>query len=210
MSNISSLPPELRQFNVEIQSLLTPQNPRARSLHSFIKRTLNQFHLDGFYTEFDIFNQAYLRGVSLTRSGTAINNPKAWMRTTAYNVIRECHRRRQRYRTSAYDELAEADRARREIEVRQVSETDIALDIQAVVSSLKELSPAECQLIRFRVVEGLSWKDVSQRLVELGEEQQSEASLRKRGQRTLSRLRQLYHRKRPSVSSDPKAEYPEP
>jgi RNA polymerase sigma factor (sigma-70 family) len=209
MSNISSLPPELRQFNVEIQSLLTPQNPRARSLHSFIKRTLKQFHLDGFYTEFDIFNQAYLRGVSLTRSGTAINNPKAWMRTTAYNVIREYHRRRRRYRTSAYDELAEADRARREIEFTQVLEADIELDIQAVASSLTELSPEDRQLIGLRVVEGLSWKEVSQRLVALGENQPSEASLRKRGQRALCRLRLLYHQKRPSRSTNPEAEYPE-
>lgn len=196
--------PELRCFNIEIEFLLKPKNPRARSLYSFIKRTLWQFHLDGIYTEIDIFNQAYLRGVSLTQSGTAINSPKAWIRTTAFNIIRELSRTHQREQTVEYNELAEFDQAKLKIALMQesnslVSDEVIEADLQAVLLSLKELNPKECRIIQLRTIQNLSWKEVAQHLVELGEEVQSEVALRKQGQRVMERLRQLYHQNRSLV-----------
>ncbi len=206
MPTSTPFPPELRQFNVEIQSLLKRQNPRARSLYCFIKRTLKQFHLDGIYTEFDIFNQAYLRGVELTKSGTAINSPKAWMRTTTFNVIRELSRKHRRYQSVEYDELAEADQAKWEIAAMQledslVSDEHIEADLQAVLLALQELALKDRLIIELKSLQDLSWKEVKQRLITLGEPVQTETALRKRGQRAMERFRQLYHQKRPSKST---------
>ncbi len=201
--------PELRRFNTEIQFLLKPKNPRARSLHSFIRRTLRQFNLNDIYTEIDIFNEAYLRGVSLTKTGTAINSPNAWMRKTAFNVIRELSRRCRREQSVVYNQLAKIDQVESEVasglkEDSLVSDQVIETDIQAVLLSLQELDLKDSRIIQLRTIQELSWKEVSQHLVELGEEVQSEAALRKRGQRAMERLRQLYHQKRPSNSNSTK------
>lgn len=199
-------PPELRQFNVEIQFLLKSKNPHARSLLSFIKRTLRQFHLENAYTETDIFSQAYLRGVTLTESGTEIKRATAWMRATAFNIIRELSRSHRRYQCLEYDELAESDQAKLEIASLQageglVSEEVIEADIQAVLESLQELGSRDRKIIELRVVENLAWREIGDHLIISGEKSQNDAALRKQGQRALERFRKLYHQKRPSQSS---------
>ncbi|HZG40085.1 MAG TPA: hypothetical protein VEZ50_15515, partial [Nodosilinea sp.] len=105
---MSSHPPpsETQQFNRDVQFLLKPNNPHARSLLAFIKRTIYQFELQVYITEIDIFVEAYLRGVRYTQQNQEhIRQPKAWMRRTAYNIIRECKRDRLRYSAAAFDEL---------------------------------------------------------------------------------------------------------
>lgn len=200
--------PELQQFNVEIESLLKQQNPRARSLNYFIKRQLWQFNLDGIYTEVDILNEAYIRGVSLiVKSGTGINNPLAWLRTTTWNIVRELSRSHQRYQAVAYDELLESHKSRLEIGSMQsedslISDEVVERNIQAVFSALHELKPRERIIVELKAMQGLSWKEVGQHLIELGEEEQTETALRKRGQRAMEQLRKLYHHKIPAKATE--------
>lgn len=200
---MSPHPPETRQFNVEIQFLLKPDNPHARSLLAFIQRTLRQFQLEDYITEVDIFIEAYLRGVRLTgEAGTAIQRPKAWMRQTALNIIRECKRDRLRYRLMALDELVEQAIVRQSPEEWESrwGDADITEEIQAVIQALDSLEPMDRQLIWLRIIEGLSWKDVQVQLLAEGELPISNVALRKRGQRALERLRQAYHTCRSPVS----------
>jgi DNA-directed RNA polymerase specialized sigma24 family protein len=188
---ISSVqPPELRQFNTEIYDLLRTQNPRARSLLSFIRRTLREFHIDSLHTEFEVFNEAYMRGVTFVLKGNTIRSPKAWMRTTTFNVIRELSREQRRYQPTDCEN----------IENLLVTEDVIELDIRSVAIALQSLELSDRRIIELKTMQNLSWKEVGQRLVELGEKHQNEAALRKRGQRAMQRLRQLYHESRPAES----------
>jgi RNA polymerase sigma factor (sigma-70 family) len=173
---------KLRQFNAEIYCLLTANNPHSRSLFLFIRRTLRQFHLNDVHKESDIFHEAYLRGVAFIERGNAINSPKAWMRKTSYNIIRELGRENQRCQPIDDEYL----------ENLLVSEETIELNIEAVTQALQELDPSERWVLALRIIENLSWKEVGKRLVEMGETPQTEAALRKRGQRAMQRLRQIY------------------
>lgn len=185
-------PSETQQFNHDVQLLLKPNNPHARSLLAFIKRTIQQFGLQAHITEIDIFVEAYLRGVRYTQQNQEhIRQPKAWMRRTAYNIIRECKRDRQRYLAVAFDELMEQDAA--DGSAAAVDDEAIANAIAAVLQALAALSPGDRNLIQWKVVEGLTWPQVQTKLVAAGEEWVSLASLRKRGQRALERLRTAYH-----------------
>lgn len=186
-------PPETQHFNRDVQLLLKPQNPHARSLLAFIKRTIYQFGLQAHVTEIDIFVEAYLRGVRYTQHNQEhIRQPKAWMRRTAYNIIRECQRDRQRYSAVAFDELMEQGTTP-ETGSAGVDDRAIAQAIASVLQALEALSPGDRHLIQWKVVEGLTWPEVQARLVMAGEERVSLATLRKRGQRALERLRQAYH-----------------
>lgn len=186
-------PPETQNFNRDVQLLLKPNNPHARSLLAFIKRTIHQFGLQAHITEIDIFVEAYLRGVRYTQHNQEhIRQPKAWMRRTAYNIIRECKRDRQRYSAAAFDELMEQG-ATTEAGPAAVDEAAIAQAIASVLQALEALSPGDRNLIQWKVVEGLTWPQVQARLVAAGEERVSLGTLRKRGQRALERLRHAYH-----------------
>ncbi|MEA5450228.1 sigma-70 family RNA polymerase sigma factor [Leptolyngbya sp. CCNP1308] len=186
-------PPETQHFNRDVQLLLKPNNPHARSLLAFIKRTIHQFGLQAHITEVDIFVEAYLRGVRYTQHNQEhIRQPKAWMRRTAYNIIRECKRDCQRYTAAAFDELMEQAAHAEDCRVA-VDEVAIAQAIASVLQALEALSPGDRHLIQWKVVEGLTWPEVQARLVMAGEERVSLATLRKRGQRALERLRHAYH-----------------
>lgn len=185
-------PSETQQFNQDVQLLLKPNNPHARSLLAFIKRTIQQFGLQAHITEIDIFVEAYLRGVRYTQQNQEhIRQPKAWMRRTAYNIIRECKRDRQRYLAVAFDELMEQEAASGG--PATVDDEMIANAIALVLQALAALSSGDRHLIQWKVVEGLTWPQVQTKLVAAGEEWASLATLRKRGQRALERLRQAYH-----------------
>lgn len=191
----SSPPSETQQFNRDVQFLLKPNNPHARSLLAFIKRTIRQFGLEVYITEIDIFVEAYLRGVRYTQHNQEhIHQPKAWMRRTAYNIIRECKRDRLRYSAAAFDELMDQGSAETDGPAPGAVD-DQAIDnaINAVLQALEALSPGDRDLIQWKVVEGLTWQQVQTRLVAAGGDRVSQSTLRKRGQRALERLRRAYH-----------------
>jgi DNA-directed RNA polymerase specialized sigma24 family protein len=114
------------------------------------------------------------------------------MRRTAYNIIRECKRDRQRYSALAFDELMDQGSPIRST-AEGVDSTTIANSISAVLKALETLSPGDRSLIQWKIVEGLSWQEVQARLVTEGEDPVPQATLRKRGQRALERLRRAYH-----------------
>ena len=193
------MPPELVRFMAEIDSLLKPNSPHAHSLAYFIRRILRQFDLNTVYTENDILNEAYLRGEKLARSGTAILCPEAWLRKTALNIVREWSRKARRHRLVALDRLAANDRDKIENDVTTnrantlVDEEVIAADFEAVRVALQELTESDRAILQLKVIQGYSWKQVSESLVRAGEPPQSEAALRKRKQRILEQIRKLYH-----------------
>jgi DNA-directed RNA polymerase specialized sigma24 family protein len=194
----SNPPPETCQFNRDVQFLLKPNNPHARSLLAFIHRTLRQFGLESYITEVDVFVEAYLRGVNYTRqSGERILQSRAWLRKTAYNIIREWQRDRARYCNAAFDELLEQgvaghheDRPAGDLERDSVWVED---EIRSVLQAFKGLEECDRALIQWKVLENLPWQTIQDRLVAQGEERVSLPALRKRGQRALERLRQNYH-----------------
>lgn len=201
-------PATLRRFNIEVEVLLRPQNPAARSLLAFIRRDLRQFHLHGSISETDIFIQAYLRGFEYCSKEGAepIRNVRAWLRQTAFNIIREESRRRQRAPQVSYDVLAENDLGRSQLTQAPdewgLDPDIVETDMRAIVTALARLSAREQRIIHLRTLQGLAWKDVQQHLETMGEPPLRLDVLRKQGQRALERLRKEYHTLRPPSPQD--------
>lgn len=183
----------IEKFNQSIEILFKPNNSHARSLLAFVRRTLWQFHLNKSYSEMEILIEAYLRGIHYLQkpSGKTISNPGAWVRVTAYNIIREYSRKRKVQRSrivhtqsdfSLLDSTEVAD------------ETVTALNIAAVFEAFKKLRHNDRKIIELRYLENRSWKDIREKLEE---PKILISTLRKRGQRALKRLRQEYHKIRP-------------
>jgi DNA-directed RNA polymerase specialized sigma24 family protein len=184
--------PETQQFDRDVQSLLRAHDPQARSLLACIYRTIRQFGLQTYMTEIDIFVEAYLRGVRYIRlQHRPIDQPKAWMRRTAYNIIRECKRDRLRYSNAALDDLMEQGVIPLPADP-DLDETPINHSQQLVMLAFQSLSRTDQDLITWKIVDDLSWEQIRARLAAQGVAV-SMVALRKRGQRALERLRQTYH-----------------
>jgi DNA-directed RNA polymerase specialized sigma24 family protein len=188
--------PETRQFNDDVQSLLKVSNPHSKTLLAFIRRRLYQFGLQAYFTEVDIFVEAYLRGVRYTyQNQVPIQYPHAWMKRTAYNVIREWKRDRQRYAAADLDALIEQGKLTDDEPFTSPTAFDGSsrgLDWDRVIQSFGQLSVCDRNLIYWRYIEGLSWQDIQARLATQGHGDVSQSTLRKRGQRAMDKLRELY------------------
>lgn len=185
----------LQQFNAALINLLKPNNPAARSLLAFIRRTLSQYQLSGRFSDIDIFVIAYLRGVEqlLDDSRQPIRNPKAWMRGTTLNIIREQSRKRQK-------DLRCLVEVTDNLRVPQVDSSIVDEDIDIVVHAFDRLDHEERKVIELKYLQGLAWQEVWEKL---GERELTLSALRKRGQRALEHLRREYHKIKPPVDRSP-------
>jgi len=178
-------------FNTEIQALLKSDNPDAYSILTYIKRCLKQFNLSQLYQPNEILNETYVRAIKSIESGKKIENCLAWIRGTAFNIIREFSREAQR------SHLVEPNSRWLEVTLESVqcnvTESEIEEDFKAILMALKAMNPADCKILCLKYVEGMSWKKISKLLIEQGEEWQTEETLRQRASRAKKKLRQIFH-----------------
>ncbi|PPT05277.1 hypothetical protein CKA32_000608 [Geitlerinema sp. FC II] len=189
-----------QRFDRAVEALLKPKNPYAYSLFSAIRRYLYQFNLYDRCDEIDILIEAYSRGVKKIHRGEEIFNPKAWIRTTAFNIVREKSRDLQRLSRVSYSELTEQDSLTRDPKQygldSLVAEEEIQADLRAVIAAYRQLSRTDRQLIDWHIVQKLSWAEVRDRWFQLEGTCLTLEALRKRGSRAVLRLGQLYDRLR--------------
>lgn len=187
-------PKPLQQFNAEIQILLKASNAESRSMLGYIDRLLKQFNLDGRFSVIDIFVIAYLRGVEqlLNPEGKPIRKPKAWMKGTILNIIRERQRSLRREFPLLWEIMATPSE-------QLVFDSAMEDSFAAVAQAFSRLSEQDRKIIELHKLRGMLWKDV---LKELGEPYLTLAALRKRGQRALENLRMEYHKIKPPIDRD--------
>ena len=180
-----------KHFELAIKYLInynTVANPEGKksylNLRYFIKRTLKQFHLNNTCLE-DVISEVYLRGVKLIDSGEEIRNPGAWIRVTAYNVIREMNRQKRKEQPNS--ELVELKVSPQETEHNQEKEQNF-LKLKHLLESLNE---KDRQILELRFFQDLSWQEVTDYLNSQGEVV-TIVTVRQRGSRALKRRRKAY------------------
>lgn len=75
----------------------------------------------------------------------------------------------------------------------------IDLDIEAVKLALLKLDSNDRLIIQLRAQANLSWKEIQQYLMDMGEPFASESVLRQRGKRAMQRLKQALHTIQPPI-----------
>ena len=187
---------QIRQLVDVVVGILSGQaGEHCRRLLFKIQRTLRQFHLQTQIEESDVLIEAYLRTRTRIEAGELIENIPAWLSRVAFNIIREASRKRGQGRRlkdrlvgNGYGQPHPAPR----IEATYSDDEDI----EALFSALDQLNPSDLNLLKLRIVQGLSWQAVSERLMEEGENCKNprvlQQRLRKRGERSLKRLRDKF------------------
>jgi hypothetical protein len=175
----------LAHFETEIKDLSNPNSSTGRLVCAFIQRELRNFHLDKLYDVTYIINSSYLRGRQKIQDGVPIQNPTAWIRSVSFNVIRELSR--QEKKTVPLD-------LHPEIESPQcIQDSDLEIELSKLRLAFQMLPYKEQCVLNLKIVEGLSYEQISIKLRIQGQGDYSVLSLRKLKERSLKKLRTLFH-----------------
>ncbi|MBT9313276.1 sigma-70 family RNA polymerase sigma factor [Leptothoe kymatousa] len=186
--------PLLDVLDLALSEILGDGNSYAYSTLATVRRYLYQFRLIQKYEPYEILFDAYLRGKAYQRKGETIHNPHAWLKRTAFNIVREKSRQAQRQSSQTYDDIEYRISAPPEDVLEKI---DLSHEIELLYKALRTLSREDdhtAQLLVWRTIEQLSWEQITARLAELGETDiPTQATLRKRVSRAKKRMRHIMH-----------------
>lgn len=171
-------------FRQYFEHLLKKDSPDSRRLCAVVSTMLYRFHLRQRHTVGDVLSEVFVRGLNYVGSGKKINSHGGWVRVTAYNVVREWSRASKK-ETMFLEEAYVVETA-----MADPDETD--QQYRFAYQALGQLPDFERKLVDLKVMKGLSWREVRQALVESGEPDVIEATLRKRKERAVKHMRQCY------------------
>ena len=181
-----------QEFDMAVESIFAIRNSEGYSFLLFIKRTLAQFNIASLHDSIDIVVEAYLRGVRLIEKGTEIRNPPAWLRKTAYNIIRELSRAERKREYSNYLLETHTSQGLKQDEPTEF-EQELEYHLKAVWQAMHKISDSDRQLLLLKYFENKSWKEISEHPSIRRENQKTVGALRTRGSRIMEQLREIYH-----------------
>ncbi len=165
----------------------------TRKIFFFIKRSLRQFKLDGQLQESDVLLDTYLRVRKKIESGESIQNMPAYLNRVAFNIIRE-KSKKQKKSEDLHIRLINDGYGHPDTTSR--TDNSDSYQITILLKALEELTSEDLELIQLRIVEGLSWKQISDYINSFKDNENKKkvyaSTLRKRGERALKSLREAY------------------
>lgn len=180
---------EFDRLNEFYADLLQPKSAIAQPIFGFIRSKLIQHNLRSWCDEVAVLLWVYLRSVDHIAEGGKITNHSAWVKSVAFNIIRETSRRNKRYQS--FDEpLIESLSYHHTLDSDDIDLTD---DMIKVRDAFKALSSKEQLLIYQKVVMNESWTTIQDFLKQEGHGDHSLAALRKQKERAMAKLRNIYH-----------------
>lgn len=191
-TSLSSTSPDQDILDYAIEEILGNNNPYSYSVLTSIRFRLQQFKLTARIEAHEVLCEAYLRGKKYLQSGQQISNPHAWLKKTAFNIVRERSRRLRDHPTEP-GILCDLVRDQRE---GPLSQQALREEIEAVIQALHTLrdeEPEAAELLYLRTIEKWSWQQIRQWLIDQGRTAPNEATLRQRGARAKKRLRRIFH-----------------
>jgi DNA-directed RNA polymerase specialized sigma24 family protein len=189
------------KFERAIAALFDDKNPESAPFCAGVKRMLYQFRLAGTYEEKEILAEAYSRGIKKIEDGVLIEIPLAWLRTACLNVIREFSKKQKASLKPKFDKEPW------EIGDTVLTELMLQEDLKAIVLAAKNLTSEERHLLCLRVFSRWTWQKIGESLTVEGEPPISAGTARKRGSRSLRKLREYYDEIRVSVKLEDEKEH---
>jgi RNA polymerase sigma factor (sigma-70 family) len=155
-----------------------------------IGRFLKQYHLQDLYSVSDVVNEAYCRAYNACKRQEFISSPRAWIRATAHNIVRE-YKRRESRQCSIDQQQIEA--------IGSLPVESFDEDFHAIHEAFKHcfnnmLNTEQRLMFNLRVFKNLSWEQVREELVLKGYKERKVSTLRKSYERLLRRLRKEIHK----------------
>lgn len=199
--------PDLNQLNCEVEDILSKEGSHPYSFITSIQQRIRQYHLEGGLEPHEVIHEAYIRAVRFIQGGGKIKVPKAWLRTTCFNIISEKSREQSKHlaidtQSIQFEKLVSAQSIA-DFQDNQGMLTASALSpltiqqrmdlFQRSLEILGQRKPEAAQLMVWRLLKNHSWKAIRRYLVRQNGTAPEEATLRKQASRAKRELRRIYH-----------------
>ena len=187
--------PEPDTLDLALAEILGGKNSYAFSAFAVIRRHLHSFHLEHLFDPNEILFEAYIRGKEVQRRGELITNPHAWLKSTAFNIIREKSRKARQRVIVSYEEEEHSSEVESQSEL--LEKIDLSHELKLLYKALREFdkeNPETAQLLIWRTIEQLSWDEIENRLRGINPDNvPNPATLRQRVARGKKRVRHILH-----------------
>ncbi|BAZ14601.1 hypothetical protein NIES4071_64450 [Calothrix sp. NIES-4071] len=156
---------------------------QSRSLKIYVRNRLYVMKMNNLLTEDDVIGYVCMEFIKAYNSGKSINSPLAWSK-----VVSEKYIQSQRNKTSRSEptELVTIEFLAKNQE-SQVSYEETELNYK-----IKQLKFTTQEIIKWRFYQNLSWEEIANLLSQQEAKEVDAATARKRGERALNELRNLY------------------
>jgi hypothetical protein len=152
-------PQRVSPFDQVVEKMLSGGNdPSFAPILVVIDSHLRRFRLHSIHDAQEVFNEAYRRAKAAIAEGKPMPNIPAWFRTTAFNIVREWSRQAQAQGRLQADATCLAENR----------QPECYSDVLDMLQAFQQLPFLEKQILILNA-QGLSWKEVAQRLVEQGD-----------------------------------------
>ncbi|MBG1262223.1 sigma-70 family RNA polymerase sigma factor [Nostoc commune] len=191
----TALSPEARDISPEVQEQIDLLNLRFLSMLSledtdtmnillYSKMMLNKFPIVRLTAE-ELCNKAYIRGYEIVKAGKKIEKHSAWFKKIISFLLLEEKRAEEKSRNL---EQRYCNLISKNTETTQIINLNNNNDkfIQ-LCESLKALSSQEKQLLKLKIVQGMSYTEIADYLVTKGEENNNDKRLQDRLRQQVSR-----------------------
>lgn len=175
--------------SLEVMYGLKLAEEELKNLQKHFLDYLKRYQLLSIYESEEILYEVASRFRDTLQKGKNVPKPKlrAWASSTGRNIIRELSRKHKKYQVVEPNTL--------ESEVASGEDISLALEKREewgiIHEALKEIKPEDQDLLERRFFQGLSWKEIAQHLAQNGQDV-SVPTLRKRGERAINQLREVY------------------
>lgn len=182
-----------RAIEEVMSQILDSDSPFAYSMIPTVRRFIRRYNLESRVEPAEILVEAYLRGLNATNQGIRIERHRAWLRATAFNIIRERDRKEKKERPTD-PQAAILDSA---CDPDSYCDSSCDRNLTLLWQAFKQLRIAEpetAELMDWRILEQLSWSKIQERYREQGRKTPTVEALRQRFSRAKRKLRQLFHK----------------
>lgn len=136
---------EWDKFTLYFLELLDSTHPNGLILFAFLRRLIEQFHLEALCTETDLMTKIYARAdLWIHNEGNSMPNPSAWVRRAALTVVQEFS---DQQLTPALPSETEIDA----ILLAALLRTTLDRDLEIVKQAFNELAPEDQNLLNLRL-----------------------------------------------------------
>lgn len=171
--------PESNDF-FEVRQVLHSEWLRIR-----IRGRIHALKLNSLMSEEDIIQYVVMCLIKTIKSGKQVEHPVAWAKLVSERRIQKL------YKKYKFTEATESEKIEYLASKHQV-ENDFSDNNEQISKNIEQLKPASREILKMRYFQDLSWGEIAEILSRQEGKQIRETTARKRGERALNKLRQLY------------------
>ena len=157
---------------------------QSKWLRIHIRSRIHALKLNSSITEEDVIQQVAMYLFETQNSGKQIKHPIAWSKLVSERYVQKV------YKKNKFTEATEPETIEYFASKHQ-DENDFNDDRQ-IKKNIEKLKPANREILKMRYFQDLSWGEIAKILSRRENRQIHETTARKRGERALNRLRQIY------------------